>query len=51
MRFLADIDISPRTVAKLRERGYDSVHLIEQGLEKLEDRNILLKAAREKRIV
>jgi len=51
MKFLADMGISPRTVARLRQQGYDSVHLVEQGLEKLEDRDILLKAEREKRIV
>ena len=48
MRFLADMGISPRTVARLKEQGYDSIHLVEEGLEKLEDRDILLKAEREK---
>ena len=26
MKFLADMGISPRTVAKLRQEGYDAVH-------------------------
>ena len=51
MRFLADMGISPRTVAKLRTEGYDAVHLIEVGLAKLEDRDILVKARNEERIV
>ena len=51
MKFLADMGISPRTVARLREQGYDAVHLVEESLEKLEDGDILLKAEKEKRIV
>nr|MDJ0745479.1 DUF5615 family PIN-like protein [Xenococcaceae cyanobacterium MO_167.B27] len=51
MKFLADMGISPRTVAKLRNEGYDAVHLVEEGLEKLEDREILIKARDEGRIV
>jgi predicted nuclease of predicted toxin-antitoxin system len=51
MKFLADMGISPLTVAKLRKEGYDAVHLIEEGLEKLEDREILTKARNEERIV
>ena len=51
MKFLADMGISPRTVAKLKREGYDAVHLVEEGLEKLEDREILAKARDEGRIV
>lgn len=51
MKFLADMGISPRTIAKLRSKGYDAVHLIEEGLEKLEDQAILTKARDEGRIV
>lgn len=51
MKFLADMGISPRTVARLREQGYDAVHLIEENFEKLKDRDILLKAEKEKRVV
>jgi predicted nuclease of predicted toxin-antitoxin system len=51
MRFLADMGISPRTVAELRQQGHDAVHLGEQGLERLGDDEILLKARNEGRIL
>ena len=51
MKFLADMGISPRTVAKLKREGFDAVHLVEERLEKLEDREILIKARDEGRIV
>jgi len=47
MRFLADMGISPRTVAFLREQGYEAVHLHEKGLDFLEDAAILAKAREE----
>lgn len=43
--------ISPRTVDELRQQGHDVVHLIEQGLERLVDRDILVKARNEERIL
>jgi predicted nuclease of predicted toxin-antitoxin system len=51
MKFLADMGISPRTVAWLRQQGYDAAHLSEQGLERLSDEAILTKARNEGRIV
>ncbi len=51
MKFLADMGISPSTVNELRHQGYDAVHLIEQELERLADRDILLKAQAEERIL
>ena len=51
MKFLADMGISPRTVAKLKREGYDAVHLVEERLEKLEDQKILIKGRDEGRIV
>ena len=33
MKFLGDMGISPRTIALLREQGYDAIHLIEQNLD------------------
>lgn len=51
MKFLADMGISPRTVNYLKIKGYDAIHLIDQGLEKLEDSVILEKARQENRIV
>ena len=51
MNFLADMGISPRTVNWLRSQGYDAIHLTEQGLERISDRAILLKAQDEQRII
>jgi predicted nuclease of predicted toxin-antitoxin system len=51
MKFLADMGISPRTVAFLRSQGHDAVHLHEQGLDRLEDSAILEKARNEGRVL
>lgn len=51
MKFLADMGISPRTVNWLKNRGYDAVHLVEEGLETLPDDEILVKARNEGRIL
>ncbi len=51
MRFLADMGISPRSVAFLASMGHDTVHLHEQGLNRLTDSEILEKARHEKRIL
>ena len=51
MRFLADMGISPNTVAMLRGLGYDALHLHEQGLDRLQDSLILQKARDEGRIL
>lgn len=51
MKFLADMGISLRTVSWLRSAGYDVVHLREQGLQKLPDDQILMKACAEERII
>jgi len=51
MRFLGDMGISPRTIALLREQGYDANYLIEENLEKMTDPNILDKARQEERIL
>jgi len=51
MKFLADMGISPRTVAFLRTQGHDAVHLHEQGLDRLEDPAILEKARNEGRVL
>jgi len=44
MRFLADMGISPRTVAFLRERSHDADHLVDRGEQQLENRHILALA-------
>ena len=51
MKFLADMGISPKTVAFLHALGLDAVHLSEQGLERLPDLVIVEKARQEGRIV
>ncbi|KAB8317856.1 hypothetical protein SD81_021695 [Tolypothrix campylonemoides VB511288] len=51
MKFLADMGISLSTVAWLRDAGYDVVHLRDQGLQRLPDEEILIKARTEVRIL
>ncbi|BDA73090.1 hypothetical protein CAL7716_072560 [Calothrix sp. PCC 7716] len=51
MKFLADMGISLRTVAWLRDAGYDTVHLRDEGLQQLPDDEILIKARIEGRIL
>lgn len=51
MRFLADMGISPRSVAFLNSLGHNAVHLHDEGLDRLSDANILAKARNEDRIV
>ena len=45
MKFLADMGISPLTVAFLNQQGYDAKHLNEEGLYKMADDAILEKAS------
>ena len=51
MKFLADMGISPRSVEYLRGKGYDAVHLCEEGLERLADSEVLAKGRAEGRVV
>ena len=51
MKFLADMGISPQTVAFLQTLGHDAVHLAGQGLDQSPDHDILEKARREGRIL
>ncbi|MBI5199578.1 MAG: DUF5615 family PIN-like protein [Nitrospirae bacterium] len=51
MKFLADMGIAMRIVEWLRAKGYDAVHLREEGLHKLSDRDVFRKAVNENRIV
>ena len=51
MRSLADMGVAGRVVGWLRREGHDAVHLRDQGLHRLPDPEIFLKAAREERIV
>jgi predicted nuclease of predicted toxin-antitoxin system len=51
MRFLADMGVALRVVRHLRASGHDALHLAEQGLQRLPDRDIFAKARAEGRIV
>ncbi|MBC8234620.1 DUF5615 family PIN-like protein [bacterium] len=51
MKFLADMGISPETVEFLRQLSFDAKHLSEEGLYRLKDSDILIKARHEGRIV
>ena len=51
MKFLADMGISPHTVAFLGGLGHDAVHLHAQGLDRLQDPGILEKARDEGRVL
>ena len=50
MRFLADMGISPQSVAFLQGLGHEAAHLHAQGLDCMEDSAILDKAREEDRI-
>jgi predicted nuclease of predicted toxin-antitoxin system len=51
MRFLADMGVSLRVVEWLRSSGHDTIHLRDEGLQKLPNGEIFRKAIRERRIV
>ena len=51
MRFLADMGVTREVVRWLKEQGHDAVHLREQGLQRLSDRDVFAKAATEARII
>jgi len=51
LRFLADAGIARRVVEWLRTQAHDAVHLQEQGLHRLSDREVFAKASAERRVV
>ncbi len=51
IKFLADMGVSTKTVLWLRNNGYEAVHLLEQGLYKLSDADVLEKARVENRVL
>jgi Domain of unknown function (DUF5615) len=51
VKLLADMGISPTTVAFLHALGHDAMHLADQGLERLPDPGIVEKARQEERIL
>lgn len=51
MKFLLDMGLARHTAAFLRAEGHDAVHLRDQGLQKLEDADIIRKAQTEDRVI
>ena len=51
MKILADMGVSMSTVKSLREHGFDTIHLLEENLERLPDVKIIEKAKHEKRLI
>lgn len=51
MKFLADMGVSPRTVAFLRSLGHEALRLPEVGLAQAEDAEVIARAAHEGEVV
>jgi predicted nuclease of predicted toxin-antitoxin system len=51
VKFLADMGVSPRTVAYLCERGHEAIRLDALGMERATDATVVTYAAREGRII
>ena len=51
MKFLLDMGISPETGLYLTRLGHDAVHLIDEGMDRASDAQIMVKALNEERII
>lgn len=51
MNFLLDMGLAQSTATFLRDLGYDATHLRDEGLQHLEDEDIIVKARTEDRVV
>ena len=51
MKFLGDMGLALSTFRSLRGRGHDALHLREEGLQRLPDEDILVKAQVEGRVI
>jgi len=51
MRFLVEMNLPPALGGSLRAQGHDAIHVLEAGYATLPDREILLRAAIDDRIV
>jgi len=51
VKFLLDMGLARSTADFLRRRGYDAVHLREQGLQRMDDHDIVSKARAEGRVI
>ncbi|MGM0426679.1 MAG: DUF5615 family PIN-like protein [Thermodesulfobacteriota bacterium] len=51
MKFLLDMGVSPETGCYLEKLGHNAVHLIEEGMDRATDSQIMEKALKEERII
>ena len=51
MKFLLDMGLARSIVNFLRDQGHDAVHLREQGLQRLSDEDIIVKARAQERVI
>jgi predicted nuclease of predicted toxin-antitoxin system len=51
MRFLADMGVDIRVVQWLRQNGYDAKHLRDEGLHRIPNGEIFVKAISENRVI
>jgi predicted nuclease of predicted toxin-antitoxin system len=51
VKFLLDMGLARHTAVTLRSAGHDAIHLRDQGLQRLEDYQIIAKAQREDRVI
>ena len=51
MKFLLDMGLAQSTAAFLRSQGHNAVHLREQGLQRMQDEDIIRKAIEEDRVI
>jgi predicted nuclease of predicted toxin-antitoxin system len=51
MRFLIDMNLPPGLAAWLRAEGHDATHVVDAGYAASPDRDIMMRAAAERRIV
>ena len=51
IRFLADMGVSLTTVGFLKDLGYDTVHVRNEGLQKASDKLIVEKAQNDSRVI
>jgi len=51
VKFLLDMGLARSSADFLRDQGYDTIHLREQGLQRLDDDDIVNKARAEGRVI
>jgi predicted nuclease of predicted toxin-antitoxin system len=51
MRFLADAGVSPKTVRFVNQLGHDAIHVRTLGLERATDRELVERAAMDRRVI